>query len=112
LSRYLTNTAERLRAEGLNVRTELVHGHPAEMVLLTADRLHADLIVMATHGRSGVQRLWLGSVAQKLVQGSKLPVLLMRPVESQDQNRTVQNFESKQGPGKGAGTGTFISGHC
>jgi nucleotide-binding universal stress UspA family protein len=117
LAHYLTNTAERLccapGAQGLKVCIELVHGHPAEMILLTADRLHADLIVMATHGRGGMQRLWLGSVAQKLVQGSKLPVLLMRPVEveSHDQDTAPENFEAAPSTSSGIGMAAIVHHH-
>jgi nucleotide-binding universal stress UspA family protein len=78
LSRYLAGTAEVLRAEGFEVRTELVYGHPAEMILLTAVRLQGDLIVMATRGRRDVERLWLGSVAQRLAQSSTVPLLLIK----------------------------------
>lgn len=78
LGRYLAGVAEQLRSQGLQVHTELVHGHPAEMVLLTARRLHVDLIVMAAHSRRDNERLWLGSTGQKLAQGSTLPLLLVR----------------------------------
>ncbi len=79
--RYLNSVAERLQAEGLEVNTELVYGHPAEMILLTARRLHGDMIVMAAHGRRDRERVWLGGIAQKVVQGSALPVLLIRESE-------------------------------
>jgi nucleotide-binding universal stress UspA family protein len=46
-----------------------------------SEREHADLIVMSTHGRGGLQRLWLGSVAIKVVRGTTLPVLLVREKE-------------------------------
>jgi nucleotide-binding universal stress UspA family protein len=83
LARYLAQTAGSLRTEGLKVLTELVYGHPAEMVLLTARRLRGDLIMLAAHGRRDFERVWLGSVAQKLVQGSTLPVLIIRSADSQ-----------------------------
>jgi nucleotide-binding universal stress UspA family protein len=82
LRRYLLKMAEQLQSEGLQVLTELTFGHPAETVLLAARRLHGDLIVMAAHGRRDRERLWLGSVAQKLVLGSTLPVLLVRGLSS------------------------------
>lgn len=78
LARYLADIARQMRAEGIEVLTEVVFGHPAEMILLAANRLQGDLIVMATRGRRDLERLWLGSVAQKLVQLSTLPVLLVR----------------------------------
>ncbi|MEO8285175.1 MAG: universal stress protein [Chloroflexota bacterium] len=82
LTTYLAQTAEQLRAGGITVRTQLMHGYPPEEILKAGEQEHADLIVMATHGRGGLQRLWLGSVAMKMVQASGLPILLVRPTES------------------------------
>jgi nucleotide-binding universal stress UspA family protein len=80
LARYLANTAAQLRARGVQVETELVYGHPAEMTLLAARRLQGDLIVMAMAApeRGELERLWLGNVARKLVQISTLPILIVR----------------------------------
>jgi nucleotide-binding universal stress UspA family protein len=78
---YLAAKAEQLTAAGLDVLTQVVHGYPPEEILKVGAHTQADLIVMATHGRGGVQRLWLGSVAIKVVQASTLPVLLVRPSE-------------------------------
>jgi nucleotide-binding universal stress UspA family protein len=75
---YLPEMVKRLEATGLTVRGEFTHGHPAEKILQLSNQANADLIVMATHGRSGLQRMWLGSVALKVVQGSAGPVLLVR----------------------------------
>jgi nucleotide-binding universal stress UspA family protein len=81
LSGYLARTAARLESEGLSVRARLVGGTAAEQILQVSAAEHADLIVMATHGRSGWQRLWLGSVATKVVRSADLPVLLVRAQE-------------------------------
>jgi len=78
MARYLNRTADRLRAEGLRVSTEIVYGRPAEMILLAARRLHGDLIVVATRGPQAHERPWLGSVAQTLMQTSTLPLLLVK----------------------------------
>ena len=75
---YLARTAARLENLGLTVDTQLVHGHPAEAILATADRSGADLIVLATHGRSGWQQVRFGSVALKVVQAAHHPVGLVR----------------------------------
>lgn len=88
LKSYLVEAAEKLRARGLQVRTEMATGDPAEEVLHTAEGRSSNLIVMATHGRSGVQRLWLGSVAIKVVRGSTRPVLLVRAKERVQQHET------------------------
>jgi nucleotide-binding universal stress UspA family protein len=78
MQQYLGDLAERLRADGLAADTRVEYGPPADVVLHVADGVHADLIVMATHGRSGLPRLWLGSVAMKTVQVCNRPVLLVR----------------------------------
>lgn len=53
--------------------------HPAEAVLRTASETAADAVALATHGRGGLRRLLLGSVADKVVRGARTPVLLVRP---------------------------------
>ena len=75
---YLKEVATRLAEGGLRVRTRWVDGPPAEMITTIAQEENADLIVMSTHGRSGFSRLWLGSVATKIIRHTSLPVLLIR----------------------------------
>ena len=77
----LAAQARRLEASGLHVRTMLARGWPAEAILRAAAQEQADLIVMATHGRGGLQRLRVGSVALQVVQAAALPVLLVRRSE-------------------------------
>jgi nucleotide-binding universal stress UspA family protein len=74
----LNPLAERLRAEGLPVDARFQMGEPAPSLLDLAERLPADLIVMTTHGRTGLARFALGSVADRVVRGSDVPVLLLR----------------------------------
>ena len=80
---YLTDVAKRLAASGLaNVRTSVWYG-PAAYAIVEGARLHkADLIVMTTHGRSGLRRLILGSVAESVLRGTTTPILLVRAVEA------------------------------
>ena len=54
-------------------------GYPAQSIIAEAERHHSDLIVMATHGRSGLKRWVLGSVADKVLHASATPLLLLRP---------------------------------
>jgi nucleotide-binding universal stress UspA family protein len=54
-------------------------GDPAEVIMNVAQEMGVDVVVMATHGRKGVGRLFLGSVAEKVVRGSARPVLTIRP---------------------------------
>lgn len=74
---YLEGIANRLENPHLRVTTEATEGLPAEAILETAARLKVDAIVMSTHGRSGLSRWLLGSVAQKIVSAAACPVLLI-----------------------------------
>jgi nucleotide-binding universal stress UspA family protein len=64
-----------------NLRYELATrtGKPAETINQAAEDFDVDLIVMATHGRTGVTRLFLGSVAEHVLRASKRPVITIRP---------------------------------
>lgn len=62
-------------AQGQKLATHRVDGNPAECVLAEATRLGADLIVLGTHGHSGLDRVLLGSVAERVVRLAKVPVL-------------------------------------
>jgi nucleotide-binding universal stress UspA family protein len=66
---------------GRRVRTTLRLGDPGEAILRVECDLHVDLVVMATHGRSGPRRLLLGSVAERVAQQSSVPVVLLGPGE-------------------------------
>jgi nucleotide-binding universal stress UspA family protein len=80
---YLDEIAARLRARKLTVRTHVeTDDQPAMGILHEAQKADADLIALATHGRRGLSRLFLGSVADKVVRGGRLPVLLVRPKEA------------------------------
>lgn len=61
----------------VEVRGELASGYPAEEILHYADENSIDLILMATHGRSGLKRWAIGSVADKVLHASKVPVWLV-----------------------------------
>lgn len=76
---YLDGEAARLRANGLRVHTCVALAPPAVAILDYARQHTIDLIAMSTHGRSGVSRMLLGSVADKVVRGANTPVLLHRP---------------------------------
>lgn len=59
--------------------SELLEGDPAHGIRDAAHALGADLVVMTTHGRTGVSRSWLGSVADAVMRGATMPVLMIRP---------------------------------
>ncbi|MDQ7820076.1 MAG: universal stress protein [Armatimonadota bacterium] len=75
---YLEGVAARVRAAGIAARAAVERGEPVQVLLETAARERADLIVMATHGRSGVSALWAGSVASRVIGAGRRPVLLIR----------------------------------
>ena len=75
---YLSKVEERLKNEGLNVRAVTPMGTPADAIVDYANKNAVDLIVMATHGRTGLGRWALGSVADKVVKGATSPVFLVR----------------------------------
>jgi nucleotide-binding universal stress UspA family protein len=77
---YLEGVAGRLRREGLEVAVRVVaHEAPAAAILEAAAAEGAGVVAMSTHGRSGLGRLVLGSVADKVIRSARLPVLVMRP---------------------------------
>ena len=79
---YLRAAATRIKAEGpVRVTSATLHGTPGPTLAQYVDELGVDLVVMTTHGRGGVERAWLGSVADHLVRALEVPVLLVRPVE-------------------------------
>jgi nucleotide-binding universal stress UspA family protein len=68
--------------DGNTVQTSLVEGPVAPTLAEYAAGAGADLIVMTTHGRGAVSRFWLGSVTDELVRRSRVPVLVVRPADS------------------------------
>ncbi|HEX7103710.1 MAG TPA: universal stress protein [Nitrolancea sp.] len=80
-SDYLASVAARLAGESINVATEALSGDPYRKIIGLSERELPDLIVMATHGRGGITRWFYGSVADRLLTTTTLPVLLVRPAE-------------------------------
>jgi len=78
---YLEKVAEFLRGKGLRVRTQVVvDDNPEEAILFEAELENAGLIALETHGRMGFSRLIHGSVAERVIRGAHVPVLVQRPV--------------------------------
>jgi len=77
---YLKAMCAKLEREGLRVTYLLRDGAVAETILEAAEIEQADFIAMSTHGRTGMLRLLLGSVAEQVVHHSKIPVMLIRPI--------------------------------
>ncbi|HLF02746.1 MAG TPA: universal stress protein [Anaerolineales bacterium] len=74
---YLYSLQLRLTGSANSVRTEVISGVPSDIILGVAEANKADLIIMSTHGRSGLSRLVYGSVAESVLRGSRVPVLLI-----------------------------------
>jgi nucleotide-binding universal stress UspA family protein len=76
---YLGKVADSLKKKGINARPVIVEGKPADEILNYADKEKADLIIMSTHGNSGLTRWAFGSVADRVVRHSPVPVLVIAP---------------------------------
>ena len=77
LEDYINRIASSLREEGLKADPVVLYGSAVDKILDHADKNNIDLIVMATHGRSGISRWWIGSVAEKVISATKTPMLLV-----------------------------------
>jgi nucleotide-binding universal stress UspA family protein len=65
-------------ASGVEVKEILLEGHPSNEIINFAEKNDIDLIVMGTLGKTGLDRFLMGSVAEKVVRNSKIPVLVVR----------------------------------
>lgn len=80
---YLKKISVDMERKGLKVSTHVRYGDPAEEILAHADK-YASIIVLTTHGRGGLSRWAMGSVAQKVIRRSIKPVLLIRAAETSE----------------------------
>lgn len=80
--RYLQEVAARVRPQVRKVRWHVEEGDPIDAILSFAHHQDVDLIVMGTHGRSGVSRVVMGSVAEKVSLTTHRPVMLVKPDRS------------------------------
>ncbi|MGP8079019.1 MAG: universal stress protein [Dehalococcoidales bacterium] len=77
--RYLMNWAQSLKSQGVKVSYQVTIGTPAKAIMELAQAQQASLIVMMSHGRGAFKRAIMGSVADEILRGSHLPVLIVRP---------------------------------
>lgn len=94
---YLRSVAERLAGTGIALRCEVLDGEPAAAILGFAHNENVDAIVMSTHGRSGLGKLIMGSVAEKVALTTRRPVMLVKP-----ERLVLQRFDEVD---------TFLSAH-
>jgi nucleotide-binding universal stress UspA family protein len=76
---HLAGESARIAALGVKVAIRVVVGEPAVTITAVAAEIGADLIVMATHGHSGVRHVIVGSVTEDVIRQGDTPVLLVRP---------------------------------
>ena len=76
---YLATTAKRLADRGVKVKSEVLVGKAADEIIDYASKEPYSIVVMATHGRSGLSRLVYGSVAESVLIGVPNPILLVKP---------------------------------
>jgi nucleotide-binding universal stress UspA family protein len=76
---YMETEIAKLRRKGAKVKGITRDGAIPDTILEVAEETHADMIAMSTHGRTGVQRWLLGSVADQIVHNSHIPVMLIHP---------------------------------
>lgn len=82
---YLASHTGSLDQQGYKINYSVqISGSPANTILSTAEEQGADVIVMSTHGRSGLGRFLFGSVAEKIMRHAEIPVLLIRAKEQPD----------------------------
>ena len=74
---------DRVEAAGLEAEGIIVEGHPAEEIIKYAEENSIDLIVMGTLGKSGLDKFLLGSLADKVIRNSKIPVIAV-PVKEKE----------------------------
>ncbi len=72
-------TVERLKGMGLKAEGRVVQGRPDEAIVKLAEAIGADLIVMGSHGRTGLNKILLGSVVERVIGQAACPVLVARP---------------------------------
>jgi nucleotide-binding universal stress UspA family protein len=75
---YMERIVKQIQEGGLNVRADIIQGEAAESIVDYVDKQKVNLVIMATHGRSGIRRWAMGSVADKVVRHLNVPVLLVR----------------------------------
>jgi nucleotide-binding universal stress UspA family protein len=86
-----------LRKRGVRARSSISEGNAATVIVETARKVSADLIVIGTHGRTGCSHLLLGSVAERVVRTAECPVLTVRSAAKQAP-RAVAGKHRRRGP--------------
>ncbi len=111
--RELRAFADRLRCDAETlVRVELKSGNPVDVVLEDVHRIEADLLVVGTHGRTGLAHLALGSVAEHLAQNAPCEVLLVRRAPDGPFSRPLLALNPTTGALRAAARAVDVAGRC
>jgi len=89
---------------GVDVETAVVDGAPSRKIVEYADDEDCDLIVMGTHGRGGIDRLLLGSVAERVVRAAEVPVLTVRVDDAEEPDAEPAEGSTSAGTDEDAGS--------
>jgi nucleotide-binding universal stress UspA family protein len=84
--KYLNDVVDRLRQEGIEYHTEVIVGEVADSLMDYSESNDVDLILIATHGRSGISRWVRGSIADRILRASQIPVLMVRAPETKSES--------------------------
>lgn len=100
--------AKTLDTLGVSYDTDVVQGNPAPTIVEYAERYDQDLVVMPSHGREGMSRYLIGSVSEKVVRLSSVPVLTVR---MQPDEKLTFPYENVLIPTDGSTAATYAAGH-
>ena len=76
---YISKLENWLKAQGFPARGVITNGRASDEIMDYSQKNNVDIIVMSTHGRSGISRFYFGSIAEKVSRHSPIPVLLVSP---------------------------------
>ncbi len=93
---YLDKAGEGLAKKGVQIKTAVLAGDPAAEILRYAETEKADLIIMGSRGHSGFNRWDMGNIAEKVIRAAKIPVLLVKPVESFKETKGKRHGDAAQ----------------
>lgn len=96
----MNSTAHKLEAEGFHVRAHIPVGDPIKEICALARDEKVDLLAMATHGRTGIMRILMGSVAEGVMRSTSVPLLLIHPEEKSSDEKIS---DKKSGDEKSSG---------
>lgn len=86
---YLEHTGKNLQLQGYQVSIEVVGGEPPEAIVQVAEQRRVEMIIMSTHGRSGLSRVLFGSITLKVLETASMPVLVVPNREREEASETV-----------------------